>query len=204
MKVIPRTSKEILRDSVEILRTAKFGMSLVNSADPGERRIGIRNVIVFGRSVTIAVQNLRSVETAFEEWYEPWVTRMKADPVMGYLKTVRNEILKEGNLRTSLHMSGSFNSTALQPLMKDPPPGAKGFFVGDPSGGSGWEVAMPNGEIEKYYISLNNIPGIDLTMRLHFAGAPEELQNKTIAELCEHYLDELTMFVEDANTRFGN
>ena len=148
-----RTAIEILKETTETLNTARFGMSLVQSEDPNQRKFGLRNIIVFGRAVTNVLQNLRSVDEQFDEWYAPIVDRMKADPVMTHLYKVRSEILKQGKLQSRIHMSGGFSSASLQPLMNAPPPGATSFFLGDPWGGSGWEVTLPNGEVEVLHLA---------------------------------------------------
>ena len=197
-----RTAIEILKETTETLNTARFGMSLVQSEDPNQRKFGLRNIIVFGRAVTNVLQNLRSVDEQFDEWYAPIVDRMKADPVMTHLYKVRSEILKQGKLQSRIHMSGGFSSASLQPLMNAPPPGATSFFLGDPWGGSGWEVTLPNGEVEKYYISLKDVPGISVKMNVFLADSPPELEGMTIQEICQHYLDQLSGIVEDAKTHY--
>jgi hypothetical protein len=199
-----RSAIDILKETTETLNTARFGMSLVQSEDPEQRKFGLRNIIVFGRAVTNVLQNLRSVVAGFDEWYEPWVARMKADPVMTHLYKVRSEILKEGRLTPTQRSFGGFSSAALQPLMKNPPPGATDFFMGDPWGGSGWVVTLPNGEVEKYYISLQNVPGITLRTSVFLADAPPDLKDMTIQEICHHYLEELSAIVNDAKDRFRN
>jgi len=58
---------------------------------------GLRNLVVFGRSVTFVLQNLRhSVgREEFDAWYEPLQAKMREDELLRYLTTLGNAILKE-------------------------------------------------------------------------------------------------------------
>ena len=52
----------------------------LQSTDPRTRIDSVRNVIVFGRAVTNVLQNLRSTEGMFDEWYRhrrirKWMSR---------------------------------------------------------------------------------------------------------------------------------
>ena len=100
-----------------------------------------------GRAVTNVLQNLRSVvgTQVFDEWYGPLQEEMRNDELLRYFYQLRSEILKEGTLQTFNSMHMSFNSRDLQPILQNPPPGAKGFFIGDQLNGGGWEVELPDG-----------------------------------------------------------
>jgi hypothetical protein len=102
----PRTT-EILQQVKETLDTAECGLRMVLSDDPSLRLIGLRNLIVFGRAITNVLQQLLSVAAEFDNWYRPWVERMRADPTMAYFYKLRSEILKEGRLQTgaSAHLT---------------------------------------------------------------------------------------------------
>ncbi len=199
----PRTT-EILQQVKETLDTAECGLHMVLSADPSLRLIGLRNLIVFGRAVTNVLQQLRSVATEFDAWYQPWVERMRADPIMTYFYKLRSEILKEGRLRTgvSAHLT-IMNPQALFAAVPKPP-GAKAFFIGDRSGGSGWEVELPNGETQKFYVQIpQGIPGVEITVNLHLAAAPEELREVPVPDLAQHYFVQLKELYGEARQRFN-
>ena len=69
---------------------------------------------------------------------------------------MRSEILKEGFLRKqgySLHIK-NFNTSTDMEKIGNPPPNAKSFFIGDPIGGIGWIVELPDGTNEKFYGNL--------------------------------------------------
>jgi hypothetical protein len=94
-----------------------------------------------------------------------------------------------------------------QILYADMPPGAKGMFVGDRLGGSGWFVPMPDGTQQTYYVTLPEhlTPKVDY----HLPGAPNEHLGRplraeiTVQELGRMYLDYLTRLVSAAEQEFS-
>jgi hypothetical protein len=173
---------------------------------PPERRLaGLRNLVVFGRAVTNSLQNLRSTESDFDIWYNKYEVEMKNDSLMKYFYNLRSQILKEGSLETSTW-------TYIRRLQfpedlarfGSPPQNAKGFFIGDNLGGSGWEIQLPDGSIEKYYVELP--PDIGSTT-LYFPDAPkrhlgQEIKDTSIPNLAKMYTDYLRQLVVAAKERF--
>src|SRR6267143_3829452 len=96
-----RTTPEILRDVEENLRTAELGYRLLTMRKPPLKLPGLRNIVVFGRTVTWTLQNLRSTEKGFDAWYAKYQKEMSEDPLMTYFKDLRNDIEKKGILQTS-------------------------------------------------------------------------------------------------------
>jgi hypothetical protein len=165
-----KSTRETLARVKETLDTAKLGLRDVVEGGPSRRLGGLRNLIVFGRAVTNVLQNLRSSEPSFDTWYQPYVNEMRDDPLLRYFYVVRSEILKEGKLRTSnkLHIKRfEFPKDMQRPGL--PPAGAGAFFMGDQSGGSGWEIRLPSGDIEKFYV---DIPGDIASSEVHLPEAP--------------------------------
>ncbi len=135
------------------LRTAELALEDLDRAPNNERRVAaLRNVIVMGRSVTNVLQNLRSKAQGFDAWYTPWRQQMSQDPLMKYIYNLRSEILKEGKDRTvrNVHIISFRPSVDLPPT----PPNARGFFIGDENNGTGWEVQLEDGTIQKIYVEL--------------------------------------------------
>ena len=188
----------------ETLQTARYGFDDLTSGNYQRRFAGIRNLVVFGRSVTFVLQNLKTPvgEAAFNEWYGPIQEQMKGDVLMKYFVTLRNEILKQGKLPVSTSASISMNSGDMAKL-GTPPPGAKSFFIGDQAGGSGWEIELPDGSKEKYYVE---IPESMAKVQQHFSELPvpgdDELKKKSIEELCEYYLENLEAVLDSARKCF--
>lgn len=196
--------RAIIQKAEETLQTARFGYEDLTSGNRSRRFSGIRNLVVFGRSVTFVIQNLKTPvrEEKFQEWYNPIQEKMKENVVMRYFVTLRNEILKQGKLPVGTSASLNFSSSDFSKL-GSPPPGASGFFIGDQAGGSGWEIELPDGSKEKYYVE---IPESMAKVQQHFTELPvpedDELRRKPIEELCAFYLEELEWVVEEARKEF--
>lgn len=200
------TTAEIFTRIKETLATAKLGLRDVLDGGPERRLGGLRNLVVFGRAVTNVLQNLRSSEPTFDDWYQPFVAEMRDDPLLRYFYLLRTEILKEGKLKTGnmLHIK-SFEFPKDMQRLGPPPPGAGAFFMGDQAGGSGWEINLPSGDTEKFYI---DIPGDIATSEVHLPDAP--LMHKGVAipgpkieTLSQLYFNYLNALVEAARVQFG-
>jgi hypothetical protein len=196
--------KVILQRAEETLQTARYGFEDLIGSNRERMFSGLRNLIVFGRSVTLVLQNLRSViKDDFDRWYEPEQEKMRNDLLMRYFKNARNELEKQGklNVGTSVRIH-SFSTEDIREF-GPPPLGAVGFFIGDQFGGTGWEVQMPNGTKEKYYVEL---PREIAEIKLQFSNFPEsespELKGKSLEELCQMYLKRLEELLNAAKERF--
>jgi hypothetical protein len=168
---------------------------------------GLRNLAVYGHATTQALQNLRSVNSDFDAWYEPIRNEMKGDPLMKYFWDLRSRILKEGTVGTS-GMSGqlTFDSDSLKPLLQNPPPGATGFFIGDDLGGSGWDIELPDGTTQQYYVDLPS--EITVEHNFLFEEPPtihngEAIEDTSAQGLSRLYVDAVRSIVEQAKARFG-
>ena len=201
-----RSSAEILSDVERTLATARAGLEDVLGSRPERRVSGLSNVVVFGRAVTNVLQNLRSTESTFDEWYRPHVETMKADPLLKYLYERRTTILKVGTVGGGavLHLT-SFTFPPDMSKFGPPPPGARAFFMGDTNGGVGWEVVVADGSVEKYYVQLpGEIGDVDVVL----GDAPLEhlgnvLPDRSIATICRAYVEYLERLVNEAKSRFG-
>jgi hypothetical protein len=195
----------ILRRAEEALQTAYHGYEDLLGSNRHRRFSGLRNLIVFGRTVTWVIQNLRSVlnDDEFDQWYDPKQEEMRKDSLMRYFVDARNEIEKQGKLSvsTSAHIH-SFSSGDIRKF-GTPPPGAGAFFIGDQLGGSGWEIEMPDGSKEKYYVELPSEIG---EVKQHFHNFPEadapELKGKSVEELSGLYLGRLEQLLDGARAHF--
>ena len=198
------TIEQILQRTEDTLSTAKHGYQDLVSGDKARRFTGLRNLIVFGRSVTFVLQNLRSTvgKERFDTWYEPEQELMKADPVLKYFVKLRNDLEKQGKLPVSTSVNiNNFSSSSLDKYKK--PPGTVGFFIGDQMGGSGFEIELPDGSKEKYYVEL---PTDVASVSQHFNEFPapedDELKNKTIEELSGYFISKLESLLNNAREEF--
>jgi hypothetical protein len=198
--------KEILKRAEELLITAKIGLEDLISGLPEKKVAGLRNLIVFGRAVTNVLQNLRSIDPNFDDWYQEHRKEMEPDPLMKYFYKLRSEILKEGKLEFSPHV---YISRLRIPediaRFGPPPPNAKAFFIGDRLGGSGWEIQLPDGSIEKFYMHMPYDIG---NVSLHFPNPPKShlginVQNKSIEELSTIFIGYISRLVNLAKEKFN-
>lgn len=199
-----RTAHTILSEAEEILYTASLGLQqLVQASNPKEKIAGLRNVIVFGRAVTNVLQNLRGVKgIVFDEWYQPKVDEMKQNKILQHLYILRSQILKHGTLKTSSSITITGDPYALM-RRYTPPPRAKGFFIGDTLGGCGWEIEVEEGVTEKYYVNVpENIPGLDLSIRVHLFNAPEDCRDMDIQEIAQYYIEYMNELLCEAKNIF--
>jgi hypothetical protein len=197
-----KTTSSILEKTQDTLNTAKLGLKLLGSANPNERMAGLRNLVVFGRAVTNVLQNLRSTELDFDSWYAKYKSEMESDPLMKFFYKLRSKILKEGDL--NIHTSMTFSGNPYELIKRSqPPPGAKGFFIGDQIGGSGWEVELPDGSVAKYYVAIpSDLPNFDLSIRIHLSEAPDQFRRTPVEELCVKYISYLDGMVQEAMRHF--
>lgn len=187
---------------------ALLGLADLNGPDPKRRLPGLWNAITFGRNVTFVVQNLRTIDAAaLDAWYEPRREAMQADLLMQYFNKLRSVIEKEGGPETgsSLYIA-SLNSADLAPLMSHPPLGARSFFIGDQLGGNGWEVEMPDGSIDHYYVALPN--SIELSWSMTLPDPPtthlgQPVEDPSAQHLCTLFLAYIGRFLAEAEAHFG-
>lgn len=194
-----------LKRAQEVLDTAYFGLRTLKQNDPSSKSAGLRNVLVFGRSVTFVIQNLKSIVGVerFESWYEPKRDVMRADPLMKYFVDARNNLEKQGRLDVSTQgVIKEFNRELMSKLEK-PPFAASSFFLGDESGCSGWEMDLGGGEKLKYYVSIPQSIG-EFQQVFHSLpeNIPSELREMSVEQLCEIYLGKLQKLLEETKKEF--
>lgn len=199
-----KSTAEILQRTKDILADAELGLEDF-SQDPTRRMSALRNLVVFGRAVTNVLQNLRSTETKFDEWYSVIRAEMESDPMMKFFYNLRSRIIKQGETGVSnfTHIK-SFSFPLDMAKFGPPPKNAKDFFIGDNVGGTGWTVEVAPGVIEKYYVDL---PAEIGTSGLYFQDAPgsskaHEIGGKEALELCTKYINRLREIVQLAERQF--
>ncbi|MCR4279949.1 MAG: hypothetical protein NUV82_00815 [Candidatus Komeilibacteria bacterium] len=200
-----RTTEQTLRLVRETLETARLGFRDLKAIS-ARRHSGLRNLVVFGRAVTNVLQNLRSTESGFDAWYQPFVEEMKKDHLIKFFYDLRSRILKQGDLGVSnyTHIK-SFSFPVDMAKFGPPPPNARNFFIGDSTGGTGWEVEVSPGEVEKYYLDLPSEIGVS---GLYFRDAPglaekDQVSDADAIALSEHYIGYLERIVASAEAHFG-
>lgn len=167
---------------------------------PERAQSGLYNAVVFGRMVTFALQNLRSVVPDFDDWYAPKQDQMRSDEMMKFFYELRTEIEKKVDRHTTTSTEiRSFNLATDLSRFQPAPPGATAFFIGDQNGGSGWELQRPDGTIDKYYIDLP--PDIG-QVNIYLSKVPARHAHLTAVELVREYLAQLERLIAEAKQRF--
>lgn len=183
--------------------TAEFGLADLDATDKRRRNIGLRNLIVFGRSVTFVLQNLRGKEPDFDVWYEKIQDEMNGDPVFRYFLQARNNLEKQGKISVATSAYIRHLSTDDLSRFGPKPPGTNGFFIGDQMGGSGWNVTLPDGTELKYYIELPESIG---SVTQHFSDLEKEvfepIRGKSVDELSREYIRKLSVILDSAKQKF--
>jgi hypothetical protein len=199
----------VLRGARRNLRTAELALDNFPSTPDRERAIAaMHSVVVFGRSVTNILQHLRSKVPDFDTWYEPWRVEMEQDPLMRYLYKLRSDLLKKVREGATNVVRIQHASTGeLLHMLGPPPPNAVGSFVGDVNGGSGWEVQLEDGSIEKMYVTLPENDNV--RAYLAFEEPPSEHLGAPIADdsleyICQLYVQYLRRLLEEAEEHFGS
>ncbi len=77
-----------------MLRMVQQGFRDMHESDHDRILFGFLGIVVFGRSMTFAMQNLRGYDqVAFDNWYTPWQSEMKGDPLMRYFNDLRTMVI---------------------------------------------------------------------------------------------------------------
>lgn len=147
------TSAELVESAEDMLRLAEQGLEWIEAGAKDKRLAGLRNVLVFGRACMLGLSALRRRHPGFDDWYEQNWAGLRDDPAMKGLETLRQLVMKETK-----------SATVITQLMVrsagrgygSPPKNARAFFTGDRLGGTGWEIVMPDGSIEKYYVAISD------------------------------------------------
>src|SRR5690554_2437284 len=96
------TKNAVFKNIEDTLKTVEIALKDLKNELPERRLASIRNIITFGRSVTFAIQKLKNHVNKFEDWYKPKQQEMISDPLFKYFKDIRDEIIHEGKLKTSV------------------------------------------------------------------------------------------------------
>lgn len=192
----------IIENAENMLRMAYRGYNQYKGAEGETKMVGLRNAVVFGRSVTFVLQQLRGeVGDEFDEWYDERVEVLKEDDVLSYMNDLRNQILKEGDTDLVNYASmENFNPAQLQEWA---PPWADSIFIGDQIGGSGWTVEMPDGTERKFYAELPEEMSVEAGL-----ARPREDENSLFTELKDveedlgFYIRVLAEMVDEAKEEF--
>jgi hypothetical protein len=194
----------VIRNAEEILHIARLGYYDLTSSNQARHSSGLRNLIVFSQALLVALQNLeKSADNAlFTIWYEEQQSAIKSDTVMSYFTKLRDEVLKKEDIPAFTSWSPKFSASEIAELGK-PPAGAKGFFIGDKSTGSGWVIDLPDDQEGRYYVELpENMAQFEQLFSAFPIPGNSALQSQSIESLCGDYLDSLGKMLDSAREAF--
>lgn len=205
------TARTVIASARQRLAIARQGWRDVDGPDPGRRLAGVYNAVIFGRMVTFSLQNLRTVvgDDRFDAWYGPQQVSMRADPLLRWFNGLRTQIEKRTGPDLDLHATNmTLTGGDLVRLTQNPPPGARTFFIGDRTGGSGWDIEHPDGSRETYYVALPPDIAERLPFSLHFPNSPSShrggaLDDTSLPTLIGHYLDYMQGLIDAAEHEFA-
>jgi hypothetical protein len=147
-KMENRSTTQILSDLQDTLDMALRSYNRLKTGSQEERAVELKNFIINGRSVTFVLQNLKSNEKDFEEWYKKYQDEMSSDPLLSYFNTCRVNIIHKGSFRTGkiFHINNLCIPQDI-PKIKGNPQNAKSysFFPCDELGRSGWVIELNDG-----------------------------------------------------------
>jgi hypothetical protein len=92
---LPKTHRRLIEAHV------LWHQSLEQYHEPDLFRANLNATIQALRNITFILQSEKHSFTQFEDWYKSWQERIKADPILRWLKEARNTVVKQGELETS-------------------------------------------------------------------------------------------------------
>lgn len=208
-----RSSKEILNSLQNKMDMVKQFLMALKSGPTVNKTMNLANILIWSRIVINETENLRSVDrTKFEKWYAPYRMSLfgtdgsiEPDPLLDYFIEVRNELEHRGTLKVR-RVTKIKHLTLPQDALKygPPPSGAKGFFIEDELGGSGWIVELPDGNKVKLYVDFPReqvetylLPHAHPTKHLG-----KDIKGKTVEEMAEMYVSYLDKMIQSALNEF--
>lgn len=179
----------------------------MKSQDVSVRPRGLSNLVVWGRSFTNVLQQLRGIlGEDFERWYTPYRRQMMEDELMKSFYKLRSDVLKEGKI------PGLFDGFIVKGPLSLPddlekystkPPTSTGAFID--SSGIGWTIVLSDGTEGKYYVDLpKQIARKTVSLENHPRNhLGRRVTDSSLEELGEMYYNYLRRMLDDAWDRFS-
>ena len=88
--------------AVESIRELRHLLNACESTchDPAQFVVNLNGFVQAARNVTFRLQAYKGDVPKFDEWYEPWQSAMRANPIMVWLKDARNKVVKQRGLKS--------------------------------------------------------------------------------------------------------
>jgi hypothetical protein len=157
--------------------------------DPDEFVLVLNQLLVTLRQVTFMVQKRKAAFDDFDSWYEGWQDRLRADPIMNWLKDARNHVEKVGDLEIA--------STARVEIVASWLPGPYSEFEISP-------LVSPE-EIISTFPAEEIPPEIrkDGLLRIERRWVSADLPHQELTEACAYGYGVLAGFLAEAHEQLG-
>jgi len=188
-----RSVSEILRMLNESAQLAESALSETRNEMVEKQVAAIRNVVVFGRRVLLSLYELGISDPGFADLFAQTRLAMTGDPLMQRFDDLAVELLRERSPQlnvTHLAIPSAGSKFGSRPA------NARVFFSGDRLGGSGWELVLADGCVEKYYATLPP----DLLPPGSSTGPSSD--PGSVQFLCEEFVSHLREMVRNAKQYF--
>lgn len=191
-------ARQWITNALEVLDSVRHAMEDFENAPTESRaKTAIRNFLEQGRSVTWALQHLKSHFSTKEEgqkWWDAISSELRSDPVAKWFYELRNPVVKEGqpvNIRGVAHLEGKFS---FPPPDETRPPGATGWALDGRM--IPWWI-MPDGS----RVPARPIEGVRRWNTI--ANVPEAFRSRPLTDLMAEYVAALEKVAAAAMDRFG-
>jgi hypothetical protein len=188
------SSKEIVDNLKAYLELAELGLQDLLSDNPKFKDLGLRNLAMHARSLSIAMHNLGNGDSEVTEWYLGIQNEMNSSEVCRYFADLSTEIYHQEKNIIRSNDNSSFTVDMFNRLAQPQIAKAIGFFISDNLGGYGWDIALPSGQKDKFYLELpQEILNIEVTETT--SDHLKALGEKSVEEIGQLYFDFLTDMV---------
>ena len=145
------STKQELGNVKALLEMAELGLKDLLSDNPDYKGLGLRNLAKHGGSVLAVIQNLESIDPEL-------AAEMKSSELIRYfIHLLHVTELQEKAKLNSKSVSSEFTVDMFNRLPKPVNANVIGFFISDALGGYGWDVLLPDGQKDKFYLSLPKV-----------------------------------------------
>jgi hypothetical protein len=192
-------ARQWITNALEVLESVRHAVEDFHNAPTESRaKTAIRNFLEQGRSVTWALQHLKSSFASKEEgqkWWDATCSELRSNPVAKWFYDLRNPVVKEGqpvNIRGVARLEGRFS---FPPPNETRPPGATGWVL-DSQLVPWW--TMPDGS----KVPARPIEGVRRWNTL--ANVPAAFRDRPLTDLMAEYVAVLEKVAAAAMDRFGS
>jgi hypothetical protein len=165
--------------------------------DPGGFRANLNSAVQTFRSVTNMLQKEKRNVPGFDEWYEEWQERMKADEVMSWLNAARTRVFHQGDLET-------YSQARIR--LRDEWAPAKVLADDEVSPVDDTDVmarALANGFVEGFLEAFGDQPPEHLLLEVERRWVDRELPAWELLDALAHAYGVLSRIVGEAHDRAG-